>query len=314
MLKKSLLTLSLFGATVANADVLTTLKPLGFISAAITEGVTHTQVLLPVTASPHDYSLKPSDIEKLNQADLVVWIGDEMETFLEKAVEKLPKEKVLTLEKIAAIEEFVEKAAKEDEEDHHDAHKEKHKHDHKHNHKHDAHDHHHDHDWHIWLSPEMATVIAEQLAERLTEKMPEQADKIQQNLAKFQTNLTAKHNEITQQLAGVKGKGYYTFHDAYGYFENAYGLSPLGSFTINPSIAPGAKTLQKIKKNLTEHKAQCLFTEPQFTPKVVESLSKNTNAKVDQLDPLGGEIEVSAEAYPTFLQNLADSFYRCLSK
>lgn len=317
MFKKSVLSLALLGATaVSSADVLTTIKPLGFIANAITDGVTETKVLLPTSASPHDYSLKPSDVEQLQSAQLVVWIGEEMESFLEKSIEKLPKEKVLTLEDVPAIKELVEHSGeeKEDKHDHKDDHKHDHKHEHKHshNHAHDGHD--HDEDWHIWLSPKAGEHIAEQIAERLSQQLPEQKAKIAENLANFKATLATKSSEIAKQLEPVKSKGYYTFHDAYGYFEDAYGLKSLGSFTINPTVAPGAKTLNAIKKSITQKKAQCLFAEPQFTPKVIESLSKGTSAKVGQLDPLGEKVALSKNAYPEFLQSLADQFTDCLAK
>lgn len=302
MFKKSVLSLALLGATaVSNADVLTTVKPLGFIANAITDGVTETKVLLPTSASPHDYSLKPSDVEQLQSAQLVVWIGEEMESFLEKSIDKLPKEKVLTLEDVPAIKELVEHSGEEKED----------KHDHKHSHDHG---HSHDEDWHIWLSPKAGEQIAEQIAERLSQQLPEQKAKIAENLANFKATLATKNSEIAKQLEPVKSKGYYTFHDAYGYFEEAYGLKSLGSFTINPTVAPGAKTLNAIKKSIAQKQAQCLFAEPQFTPKVIESLSKGTSAKVGQLDPLGAKIELSKNAYPEFLQSLADQFSDCLSK
>ncbi|AHG72553.1 zinc ABC transporter substrate-binding protein ZnuA [Mannheimia bovis] len=322
MFKKTLIGLAVLGAGVAQADVLTSIKPLGFIANAITDGVTETKVLLPVTASPHDYSLKPSDVSQLQSAQLVVWVGDGLESFLEKSIEKLPKEKVLTLENVEAIEELVEKASdkKEDAHDHDHKHDHKHSHEHKHEHKGHSHkhdDHHghsHDEDWHIWLSSEASELAAEQIAARLSEQLPEQKAKIAENLAKFKANLTAKKAEIAKQLEPVKAKGYYTFHDAYGYFEREYGLNSLGSFTINPTVAPGAKTLAAIKKNIAKNKAQCLFAEPQFTPKVIETLAKETNVNVGQLDPLGAKVQLSATAYPEFLQALANEFSQCLSK
>lgn len=322
MFKKTLIGLAVLGAGVAQADVLTSIKPLGFIANAITDGVTETKVLLPVTASPHDYSLKPSDVSQLQSAQLVVWVGDGLESFLEKSIEKLPKEKVLTLENVEAIEELVEKASdkKEDAHDHDHKHDHKHSHDHKHEHKGHSHkhdDHHghsHDEDWHIWFSSEASELAAEQIAARLSEQLPEQKAKIAENLAKFKANLTAKKAEIAKQLEPVKAKGYYTFHDAYGYFEREYGLNSLGSFTINPTVAPGAKTLAAIKKNIAKNKAQCLFAEPQFTPKVIETLAKETNVNVGQLDPLGAKVQLGATAYPEFLQALANEFSQCLSK
>lgn len=315
MFKKTAWVLAMLGATtVANADVLTTVKPLGFIASAITEGVTDSKVLLPITASPHDYSLKPSDVEMLKSAQLVVWVGEDLETFLEKSIDKLPKEKVLSLGDVPAIKAIVDATEKDEHDDEH-KHEQDHKQDAHNHHTHSHHDHEnhaHDKDWHIWFSPEASLVAAEEIAARLMSQLPEQKTKIAENLAIFKTNLTTKREQIRQQLASVKGKGYYTFHDAYGYFERAYDLNSLGSFTLNPSVAPGAKTLSVIKKNIEANKAQCLFTEPQFTPKVIESLRKATNVKVGQLDPLGAKIELSQTAYPQFLQAIADEFSQCL--
>lgn len=311
MFKKTLIGLAVLGTGIAQADVLTTIKPLGFIANAITDGVTETKVLLPTTASPHDYSLKPSDVTQLQSAQLVVWVGDGLESFLEKNIEKLPKEKVLTLEDVEAIEAIVEKNKKPESKK---VHNHKHEHKHSHNHKENEHNHSHDEDWHIWLSSEAAELTAEQIAARLSEQLPEQKEKIADNLAKFKANLTAKKAEISKQLEPVKGKGYYTFHDAYGYFEKAYGLNSQGSFTINPTVTPGAKTLAAIKKNIAKNKAQCLFAEPQFTPKVIETLAKETKVNIGQLDPLGTNIPLSTTAYFEFLQALADDFSQCLAK
>ena len=310
-MKKTLITAGILAATsFAYADVLTTIKPLGFIANAITDGVTETQVLLPVSASPHDYSLKPSDVEKLKSAELVVWVGHGLESFLEKSVEKLPESKVLELGEVPAIEEIIEAT-------HHEDHEHDHDHDHGHHqhaHGHDHHGHDHSHDWHIWLSSDASKIAAEQIADRLTQLYPTKKEKIAENLAKFKTAVDARTVQLKAQLEPVKGKGYYTFHEAYGYFESAYGLNSLGSFTINPTVAPGAKTLAKIKEHIAEHKAVCLFAEPQFTPRVVESLSKGTQVGVGQLDPLGAKVKMSAEAYPQFLQGIADEFTKCLAK
>ena len=265
-------------------------------------------MLLPVSASPHDYSLKPSDVEKLKSAELVVWVGHGLESFLEKSVEKLPESKVLELGEVPAIEEIIEATHHEDHDHDHD-----HGH-HQHAHGHDHHGHDHSHDWHIWLSSDASKIAAEQIADRLTQLYPTKKEKIAENLAKFKTAVDARTVQLKAQLEPVKGKGYYTFHEAYGYFESAYGLNSLGSFTINPTVAPGAKTLAKIKEHIAEHKAVCLFAEPQFTPRVVESLSKGTQVGVGQLDPLGAKVKMSAEAYPQFLQGIADEFTKCLAK
>lgn len=301
MLKRSLLALALFGS-IAQADVLTTVKPLAFIANGITHGVTESRPLLPVTASPHDYSLKPSDVAQLKSAELVVWIGEEMETFLQKSLARLPAEKVLRLDEVAEIQQIVEQLGEK---------KEEHEH---HEQGEHSHDHDHDKDYHLWFSPQASEVIAEKIAERLIQLRPADQSKIRENLTAFKANLAEKNRQIKEQLAPVQAKGYYTFHDAYGYFEQAYGLHSLGSFTINPSVAAGAKTLQMIKQNVEQQNAKCLFTEPQFTPKVVETLAKNSKVKVAALDPLGEKISLNPTAYPQFLQSIADTFSDCLSE
>ncbi|OOS00757.1 zinc ABC transporter substrate-binding protein [Haemophilus paracuniculus] len=296
MLKKSLLAVVLF-SSIARSEVLTTVKPLAFIASAITNGITESLPLLPVTASPHDYSLKPSDAMKMNAAELVVWIGEDMETFLQKSIERLPAEKVLRLDQVAEIQKIVEQYGERKEGE-------------KHQGGGDEHD--HDKDYHLWFSPLASEVIGEKIAERLVQLRPEDQGKIRENLTAFKANLAAKNRQINEQLAPVRAKGYYTFHDAYGYFEQAYGLNPLGSFTINPSVALGAKTLKMIKQNVDKQNAKCLFTEPQFTPKVVESLAKNSKVKVVALDPLGEKITVNPTAYLQFLKSIADTFKNCL--
>lgn len=311
-------------AYTAQADVITTVKPLGFIAAAIADGVTTTQVLLPTGASPHDYNLRPSDLQKLQQADLVVWIGADMETFLSKSIGRLTAAKVLQIDKIDNIQQLLGEALHVHADGDHDH---DHDHDHGHSHDHDGppenedeHDHdHHDHahggletDWHVWFSSDISGKIAEQIAQRLAQDYPNKTDLIKQNLAEFKQGIAAKQQQLKTQLDPVKSIGYYVFHDAYGYFERQYGLNHLGAFTINPAVAPGAKTLNEIKADIQAHKAKCLFAEPQFTPRLLETLHKSTGVKLGVLDPMGEKIALSKTAYTEYLQALADSFSQCL--
>lgn len=328
-MKLNPLYLSVFLALpVAKADILTSIKPIGFIASAIADGVTPTQVLLPDTASPHDYSLKISDISKLKKAELVIWIDPDMENFLTKTIKSLPKNKVLTLGNIKEIQEIVKHSHHEhhdiddDDDDHdhsehgHDHHQEDHAHEHHHDHEDGEHEHHHHHDknFHIWMSVDASTHIAKAIADKLTALYPQQKDRIAQNLANFAQGVEMKTQNIKKQLSFVKNLGYFTFHDAYGYFEDEFGLNSQGSFTINPIVAPGVKTLTKIKNSIKEKKAVCLFTEPQFTPKVVQNLQKNTSARISSLDPLGAKIKLGKTSYEKYLQSLSDSFYSCLIK
>ncbi|HHF3886062.1 TPA: zinc ABC transporter substrate-binding protein ZnuA [Haemophilus influenzae] len=325
LLKISAISAALLSAPMmANADVLASVKPLGFIVSSIADGVTGTQVLVPAGASPHDYNLKLSDIQKVKSADLVVWIGEDIDSFLDKPISQIERKKVITIADLADVKPLLSKAHHEHfhEDGDHD-HKHEHKHDHKHEHKHDhKHDHDHDHDhheglttnWHVWYSPAISKIVAQKVADKLTAQFPDKKALIAQNLSDFNRTLAEQSEKITAQLANVKDKGFYVFHDAYGYFNDAYGLKQTGYFTINPLVAPGAKTLAHIKEEIDEHKVNCLFAEPQFTPKVIESLAKNTKVNVGQLDPIGDKVTLGKNSYATFLQSTADSYMECLAK
>ena len=324
LLKISAISTALLSAPMmANADVLASVKPLGFIVSSIAEGVTGTQILVPAGASPHDYNLKLSDIQKVKSADLVVWVGEDVDSFLDKPISQIERKKVITIADLADVKPLLIQAHHEhfhEDGDHDHDHKHEHKHDHKHEHEHDHEHHDHDHheglttNWHVWYSPAISKIVAQKVADKLTAQFPDKKDLIAKNLSDFNRTLAEQSEKITAQLANVKDKGFYVFHDAYGYFNDAYGLKQTGYFTINPLVAPGAKTLAHIKEEIDEHKVNCLFAEPQFTPKVIESLAKNTKVNVGQLDPIGDKVTLGKNSYVTFLQSTADSYMECLAK
>lgn len=292
--------------TAAKADVVTSIRPLAFIAAGISDGVTDTQVLLPDGASPHDYALKPSDLKKIKQADLFVWVGPDMEMFLDKPLKTLPQKKRLALAQQANIVPLLMKGDDEDEHSHDHADEANHDTDHEHHH-------HGEYNMHIWLSPEIAKQAALGIHDRLVELYPEQKDKLDVNLRKFNEKMTQNDENIVNILEPAKNKGYFVFHDAYGYFEKHYRLAPLGHFTINPEIQPGAQKLHNIRTQLVEHKAQCVFAEPQFRPAVIESVAKNTGVKMGTLDPLGSGLEIGPDSYMQFLTQLSKQYASCLN-
>ncbi|MCS3835201.1 zinc transport system substrate-binding protein [Aeromonas veronii] len=289
-------------------EVLTTIKPLGFIAAAITDGVSEPKVLLPTGASPHDFSLRPSDIRGINSADLVVWVGPELEGFMAKPLANHPH--ALALTQVEGMPLF--NYATQDSHDSHD-------HD---DHDHAAHEygdhdeghegHHHEGvDPHIWLGPTQAKVIAKAIASELGKLDPANQARYDANLAAFDTKVDAKDKVIAGQMKAVNEKGYFVFHEAYGYWERHYGMSSKGHFTVSPERRPGAKTLVDIRKALEEKQASCIYAEPQFSPAVIESVARNTGAKVLLLDEVGEQVPLGPDGYPQFMQQLADAFAQC---
>lgn len=288
----------------ASAAVVTSIRPLGFIASAIADGVTPTEVLLPDGASPHDFALRPSDIQRLRSADLVLWVGPDMEAFLTKALVPISADRKLAISELPAVKPLLMKGEDGDDHDHAGE---------AHNHADDDHGHHHgEYNMHVWLSPEVAKVTAIAIHDRLLELMPQNKDKLDANLRQFENLLTQTDKNVGNMLTPVQGKGYFVFHDAYGYFEKHYGLSPLGHFTVNPEIQPGAQRLHQIRTQLVEQKAVCVFAEPQFRPAVINAVAKGTKVRSGTLDPLGIGIALGKDSYGKFLTALSNQYVSCL--
>ncbi|AWP32640.1 zinc ABC transporter substrate-binding protein ZnuA [Pantoea eucalypti] len=299
------LTVSALLTLPAQANVVASLKPVGFIAAAIADGVTPVEVLLPDGASEHDYSLRPSDAKRLKNADLVVWVGPEMEAFMAKSAAELPAQKNLAMVNIDGVKPLLISGGEDEEE--HAAEKSE-------DQDADAHHHHHgEFNMHLWLSPEIARKTAVAIHGKLLELMPQDKAKLDANLQQFEVALADTDKRVSAQLAPVKNKGYFVFHDAYTYFEKHYGLSPTGHFTVNPEIQPGAQRLHQIRTQLVEQKAVCVFAEPQFRPAVIDAVSRGTQVRKGTLDPLGTDISLAKDSYVKFLSQLSSQYESCLN-
>ena len=287
----------------ANADIISSVKPIAFISQAVSDGVTNTDILLPDGASPHTYSLKPSDLAKIKTAELIIWVGEDLETFMPTVLKSIDNNKQIELMDIPTIKSLLRTST-----NNHDQQE-------THSHNNDSdHDHHGEYDEHIWLSPKIAKEIAQAVHDKLITIYPDKKDIIDENLNEFTVKLAETEQNIAKKLINVQNSGYFVFHDAYGYFESQFGLKNLGSFTINPAVQPGVQTVYAIKRELKEHQAVCIFREPQFSPAVIEKIVNGTDVRIGELNPLGTDITLSKNAYSQFLLRLTQQLLDCLDK
>ncbi|MGB0756406.1 MAG: zinc ABC transporter substrate-binding protein, partial [Candidatus Puniceispirillaceae bacterium] len=187
--------------------------------------------------------------------------------------------------------------------------------------KHDEHDHdkhdEHDHgefDPHVWLDPNNAKILVAEIEEQLTKIYPKHADTFAKNANTITKELDALRDEINLELKDVKSKGYIVFHDAYQYFERRFDMSALGSITVSPEVMPGVNRIRKLQQKVKQLEAICVFSEPQFEPKLVATITENTSAGSGVLDPLGASIEKGPQLYFKLIRNMALSIKECLSK
>lgn len=283
----------------AEVRVLTSIKPLQQIAAAVQEGVGSPDVLLPPGASPHHYALRPSDVRRVSQVDLLYWIGPDMEGFLPRVLGNRSKPSV-------AVQDLPGLQLRHFGED-------------SHSHDEGADEHDHDHrpgslDAHLWLSSVNARVIAAKMAADLVAADPANAARYHSNLKAFGERLDALDQRIKARIAGIADKPYFVFHEAFDYFEAAYGLEHAGVFSVAAEVQPGAQHVAAMRKRLQEVGKTCVFSEPPLRPRLAETLVAGLPVKLAELDALGGTEAASARGYEQLLEKLGNDLAGCLEQ
>ena len=204
---------------------------------------------------------------------------------------------------------------KKDHHDHGHAKKDHHDHGKKHDHGHakkDHDDHAGEFDLHLWLDPAKAKAMVRAITATLAKTDAANAARYRSNADSVMARLDALDAELRNSLAPVRKKPFVVFHDAYQYFERRYGLNAVGSVTLSPEVRPGAKRLHEIRSKLISSKAACVFGEPQFESKLVQTVVRGTEARTGELDPLGADVPEGPLAYDNLMRNLASGMIACL--
>ncbi len=296
----------------AEISVVTSIKPLHSLTSYIMEGVGEPELIIDGVASPHNFQIKPSHAKMLQNADLVIWIGEDLESFLPTALKSIPKDAVVFelldqsgLKKLK----FREKNIFEGHDDHgHDEHAKK-EDDHD-DHGHDDHGHGHgSFDPHIWLDPANAKVIVKKITNQLSKIDKDNASTYKANSKKVIKDLDGLIKEVKNEIN--KDASFVVFHDAYQYFEKRFGLSVIGALTVNPDVMPGAEQLSEIREVIEHEKAKCIFSEPQFNPNIINSIASDTGVKTGLLDPLGANIDKGKNMYFDLIKDMSNSLKDC---
>ena len=305
-------------AAAETPEVVASIKAVHSLVAGVMAGVGEPTLLVKGGASPHTYALRPSEAAALQRADVVFWIGAEMETFLERPLAALPRSaRAVALHEVPGVrllafregDDWGTRAHDEGDELRHEGGKDQGQ-----NHG-DARDHQHARgaiNMHLWLDPVNAMAVVEQIVATLSDADPANAASYEANGAAVRARLAELDVTLERELASIKDRSYIVFHDAYPYFDARYGLRPAGSITVSPERMPGAAKLFDVRKKILETGATCVFAEPEFRPAVVRTVIEGSGARIGVLDPMGADLEPGADAYFVLMRNLAKSLTACL--
>ena len=288
-------------AFAAQPVVVASIKPVHALAAGVMQGVGEPLLLIPGGASPHEYNLKPSDIRALDAAQVVFWIGPDLESFLVKPLANAKTARFVALMDAPGLTVLPLRAGGAWE-----------------THDHDS-DPDHDHDpaasrdAHIWLDPINAIAMARRMATVLGEVDPAHQAEYIRNGAALIERLERLDQQLASDLAPAQEQPYLVFHDAYHYFEQRYGLNAVGSVVLDPAQRPGAKRVAEIRARIREREVRCVFSEPQFQPALAETVIAGSSARRGVLDPLGADLPAGPDAYFQLLQGLSEALRSCLA-
>lgn len=341
-MSRNLLSLSavaslLSGAALADVpNVAVDIAPVHSLVARVMDGVGAPSMIVAPGASPHEYNLRPSEAEALQDADVVFWVGEDLTPWMEDAVATLAEDAAVTelLDSdgttVLPLREGALFEAHEHGDHEYDRHDDNHGHDQEAGHDHDHGDEHKDHaghdhsdeaheghahgvhDPHAWLSPDNAGVWLNTIAAALSAADPDNAGAYYANAAAGREELATLRTEVEAILEPVRGGNFIVFHDAYQYFETAFDFPASGAVSVSDATDPSPARILEIQRRVSAQGVTCVLSEPQFDPGIVEAVMDGFEAGTGVLDPLGSDLEPGAALYPKLLRNLATALAECL--
>ena len=269
----------------AKPMVLSSLRPLTLIAQEITGVAADVDTLLPTTGSHHDYPLKASDYSRLQKADVVLWVGPELESFLKKPIANLDAAKVITVYGLQGLNWPEDRHAGAET------------------------DHGHERDPHIWLDPRNAALVAQVLTAKLVQIDGAHSHQYRENLRVFSEKMQKLDEKLKLTLKPLAGIGFVVYHEGFGHFVSRYNLHQLDYVTYTPEQKPGARHLHQLRLILAKE-GKCLFLEPYGDTQSARNLAQEFQLRTGILDSLGIQ---GVANYPQLLEQMSSAFLTCLT-
>ena len=299
-------------ASVSVADtprVAVDIAPVHSLVARVMDGVDTPALIIAAGASPHEYSLRPSEAAALQKADVIFWIGPELTPWLDKALSTLAHDAVQVsfINAEGTILLPYRESALFERHDHDDDHAD-----------HDDHDDHAYHDQHpmdphLWLSPENGIVWMNMIAEVLAEADPTNAATYRANAVAGQKELINLQTNINTILAPHRGKNFITFHDGFQYFEDHFNFPAMGAIALSDASQPGPARLAAIRERIANESISCVLSEPQYQSGIITAVTGEIEVNIGVVDAVGYRLELGRDLYPQLLRDLAEALAECLA-
>jgi len=283
----------------AEVKVVATIKPIHSLVAGVMDGLGSPSLIVDGSNSPHNFSLKPSHAKMIEDAEIIFWVGEDLETFMIKSLESIAnnatKVSFMDLDNITKLkfkeENILEVEGYDDDHDDHDDHADG------------------EFDAHIWLDPKNAIEIVNEIAKTLSLKDPNNKNVYYSNAEKLNHSLNELIKKIN--LSINKDARFIVFHDAYQYFEKRFDVSSAGALILNEEALPSAKKVSEIHKIIKKQNINCIISEPQFNPNIIKSIAQDSSILTGSFDPLGSSFDTNKNLYFEMILSLSNSLKDC---
>ncbi len=281
--------------------ILSTIRPIQALVLVIGNNLVESSQLIPDSASPHSYSFRPSDIQRIKGADAIFRIDEHFEALLNKAFKNIPKDTpIIALAENNDIH-LLDVVGKHNHNANNDFHKQ---YDENHGNK----------DLHIWLSPQNMLIMAKTIAKTLSEIDPRNSLMYQSNLDQFTARLIKTTQNIETELASIKTQPYVVFHNSWQYFLQQFKLQKPTIVGFHEELSAGIKSIKATRNEIVSKNIHCVFSDASIKAVRVDVLIEGLNVKTENIDILGLGLPLDKNSSINLLKDMGQKINNCLSQ
>ena len=278
-------------AVCASANkVVTSTHPLALITAELVPTVITVESVGGRNHGLHHQGFKPSQIKRVSEADLVLWLGVEIDASFAKVMAKAEPFAIRDLAALVSLQAPLSSSVKE------------------HGERHD--DHHGAIDVHVWLNPLNALALAAEISLQLVSTWPQYKAEIEANFRQFRSKIEPISIE---SLEKYQNRDFLALHDAYGHLARFYGLNSIGAIVGSAGEKPGAQHLWQLEKQLNGRDAICILVQPQFSQRYLSSIGNVVSVVSAEIDPAASDYIVTKGEFIRYSKDIAKSLAACIS-